>query len=149
MREYRNWAHVIRVRSVRQRCERHFRRKVPKTYRPKPSETPDNPTSPRSRYDVPHYMCDLSRRKILLGTAAITAVARAGSPEQIEQPKSGNEVNTAVPVAADVFFHQGDIEHQGHCNNGWIIFKDYVLVIDANFPSGAQNILPKIRAVTP
>ncbi len=39
--------------------------------------------------------------------------------------------------------------HQGHCNNGWVIFKDYVLVIDANFPSGAQNIFPKIRAITP
>jgi cyclase len=62
--------------------------------------------------------------------------------------KAADEVNTAVSIAKDVYFHQGDIEHQGHCNNGWIIFKDYVLVIDANFPSGAQNILPKIRALT-
>ena len=51
-------------------------------------------------------------------------------------------------MSNDVFFHQGDIEHQGHCNNGWIIFKDYVLVIDANYPSGARNILPKIRSLT-
>ena len=42
-----------------------------------------------------------------------------------------------------MFFHQGDIDHQGHCNNGWVIFKDYVLVIDAELPFGAQNILPK------
>jgi glyoxylase-like metal-dependent hydrolase (beta-lactamase superfamily II) len=57
-------------------------------------------------------------------------------------------MNVPVQVADGVFFHQGDIEGQGHCNNGWIIFKDYVLVIDANFPSGAHNILPKIRAIT-
>jgi glyoxylase-like metal-dependent hydrolase (beta-lactamase superfamily II) len=37
---------------------------------------------------------------------------------------------------------------KGHCNHGWIIFEDYVLVIDANFPSGAKEIIPKIRAVT-
>lgn len=53
-----------------------------------------------------------------------------------------------MPLTDKIFFHQGDIDRQGHCNNGWIIFKDYVLVIDANFPSGAQNILPKIRSLT-
>jgi cyclase len=29
-----------------------------------------------------------------------------------------------------------------------VIFRDYVLVIDANFPWGAREILPKIRATT-
>jgi len=82
-------------------------------------------------------MCDVSRRNLLLSAALLPAAARAA-----------NEINSAVNLAKDVYFHQGDIEHQGHCNNGWIIFKDYVLVIDANFPSGAQNILPKIRAIT-
>jgi cyclase len=94
-------------------------------------------------------MCDMTRRKLLLGTAAVAAMSEAQAQEQPDHGKSETEINTAVHVAPDVFFHQGDIEHQGHCNNGWIIFKDYVLVIDANFPSGAQNILPKIRAITP
>ena len=79
----------------------------------------------------------------------MTALSEAQSGEQHDGGKPESEVNTAVRLAPGVFFHQGDIEHQGHCNNGWIIFKDYVLVIDANFPSGAQNILPKIRAITP
>jgi len=57
-------------------------------------------------------------------------------------------VNQVDTVASDVYFHQGDIEGHGHCNNGWIVFKDFVLVIDANFPSGAQTIIPKIRALT-
>jgi len=30
----------------------------------------------------------------------------------------------------------------------WVIFNDYVLVVDANFPWGAREILPKIRATT-
>ncbi len=80
-------------------------------------------------------MCDISRRNLLLASAAFAQAARAD-----------DEINVPVSLIKDVYFHQGDIAHQGHCNNGWIVFKDYVLVIDANFPSGAQNILPKIRA---
>jgi cyclase len=93
-------------------------------------------------------MCDFTRRNLLLGTTLAAGLSGAEAQESSAQPKSASEVNEAVPVAKDIFFHQGDIERQGHCNNGWIVFKDYVLVVDANFPSGAQNILPKIRAIT-
>ena len=58
------------------------------------------------------------------------------------------QVNQVQKVASDVYFHEGDIKGHGHCNNGWIVFDDYVVVIDGNFPSGAQEILPKIRAMT-
>src|SRR5437868_3398551 len=58
------------------------------------------------------------------------------------------EANQVEKLAADIYFHEGDIQHSGHCNNGWIVFKDYVLVIDANFPSGAEVVIPKIRAIT-
>lgn len=58
------------------------------------------------------------------------------------------EVNKPQEVAPGVWFHEGDIGRKGHCNNGWVIFRDYVLVIDANFPSGAREVLPKIRAAT-
>src|SRR5712692_8904391 len=58
------------------------------------------------------------------------------------------EVNGVEKLAPDVYFHEGDLKVHGHCNNGWIVFDDFVLVIDGNFPSGAQVILPKIRAVT-
>src|SRR3954464_7836040 len=58
------------------------------------------------------------------------------------------EVNQVTSVAPDVYFHEGDLAGHGHCNNGWIVFEDYVLVIDGNFPSGAQEIIPKIKAVT-
>ena len=58
------------------------------------------------------------------------------------------EVNQVQKLTPTVYFHEGEIKGKGHCNNGWIIFEDYVLVIDANFPSGAQEILPKIKALT-
>lgn len=89
-------------------------------------------------------MCDVSRRGLLWSAAGLAGVSAASS-----QAPPADAINKVDPLANGVYFHQGDIDHQGHCNNGWIIFKDYVLVIDANFPSGAQNILPKIRAITP
>ena len=58
------------------------------------------------------------------------------------------QVGEVRTVAPDVYFHEGDIKGKGHCNNGWVVFQDYVLVIDANFPSGAREIIPKIRALT-
>jgi cyclase len=58
------------------------------------------------------------------------------------------EVNQVRELAPGVYFHEGDLKGHGHCNNGWIVFADYVLVIDGNFPSGAKEILPKIKAVT-
>ena len=58
------------------------------------------------------------------------------------------EINKVETVAPDVYFHEGDLTAKGHCNNGWIVFDDYVLVIDGNFPSGAQEIIPKIKAIT-
>jgi cyclase len=57
------------------------------------------------------------------------------------------EVNKVQTVAPGVYFHEGDIS-KGHCNNGWIVFEDYVLVVDANFPSGAEEIIPKIKGIT-
>lgn len=58
------------------------------------------------------------------------------------------EVNVVEKVAEGVYFHEGDIGRKGHCNNGWIVFKDFVLVVDANFPSGAEEVIPKIRKIT-
>ena len=59
-----------------------------------------------------------------------------------------SEVNKVEKVAEGVFFHEGDLGRKGHCNNGWVVFEDYILVIDDNFPSGATEVIPKIRAVS-
>jgi cyclase len=48
-------------------------------------------------------------------------------------------------LAPGVFFWQGDRETQRQTNLGWVVFGDYILVIDANFPWGARDVLPEIR----
>ncbi len=48
-------------------------------------------------------------------------------------------------VAPGVWVRMGDNSRNQPANAGWVIFKDYVLVIDANFPWGAKEILPEIR----
>lgn len=56
---------------------------------------------------------------------------------------------TAVrQLAADVYFWQGDHELKQPANCTWIVFKDYVLVVDANFPGPAREIIGLIRKTT-
>lgn len=79
-------------------------------------------------------------KPISFGGAARTAIfcaAAAGAAAQID---------TVQEVSPGVYFHQGDIR-RGHSNNGWVVFADFVLVIEANFPSGAQVVMPKIKAM--
>jgi cyclase len=64
------------------------------------------------------------------------------------QRQAASQINTVKELAPGVYFHEGDLRGKGHCNNGWVIFDDYVLVLDANFPSGALEIIPKINALT-
>ena len=92
-------------------------------------------------------MCTVSRREFLTGGAA--AVLSAEFEEEAMAGAHGAvDLGQVERMAEGVYFHEGDLEKNGHCNNGWVIFEDYVLVIDANFPSGAQEIIPKIRALT-
>ncbi len=51
-------------------------------------------------------------------------------------------------LAPGVFFRQGDRGRNQPANCGWIVFKDYVFVIDANYPWGAREILPEIKKTT-
>ena len=52
-------------------------------------------------------MCDVSRRKILLGTAASVTMGSAAAAAPQNATASVNRVD---PVAAGVYFHQGDID---------------------------------------
>ena len=80
-----------------------------------------------------------------LAVYVLTTCALAG----FLQPREvATQVNAVKELAPGVYFHEGDIKGKGHCNNGWVIFDDYVLVVDANFPSGAREIIPKIQTQT-
>jgi cyclase len=80
-----------------------------------------------------------------LATYVLTTCALMGL---LYQREASTQINTVKQLAPSVFFHEGDLRGKGHCNNGWVIFDDYVLVLDANFPSGALEIIPKIKAQT-
>jgi cyclase len=51
-------------------------------------------------------------------------------------------------LAPGVYEWQGDRDKREPANCMWVIFHDYVLVVDANFPWGAREILPKIKETT-
>lgn len=51
-------------------------------------------------------------------------------------------------LAPGVYVRMGNRDRRQPANTGWVVFRDYVLVIDANFPWGAREILPEIRKTT-
>ncbi|MBL8210207.1 MAG: MBL fold metallo-hydrolase [Bryobacterales bacterium] len=51
-------------------------------------------------------------------------------------------------LAPGVFYWQGDTATRRPANCTWVVFRDYVVVIDANFPWAAKEILPEIRKTT-
>src|SRR6516165_5448121 len=95
-------------------------------------------------------MCDVSRRGFLAGGTAFLSLAAEVELLAGPIPAGMAETGKADLIAPDIYFHQGQVSDTADavCNNGWIIFEDYVLVIDANFPAGAKLVISKIRSVT-
>src|SRR5947209_14417618 len=55
---------------------------------------------------------------------------------------------TIAKIADGVWFREGDLKNLGHCNNIIIEMKDYLIVVDANFPSGAKAALADAKKVS-
>ncbi len=60
----------------------------------------------------------------------------------------GAQPNTVKKIADGVWFREGDMK-QGHCNNAIIEMKDYLIVVDANFPSGARLAMADAKTLSP
>ena len=56
--------------------------------------------------------------------------------------------DTIKQIVSGVWFREGDLSGKGQCNNIIIEMKDYLIVVDANFPSGAQAALADIKKVS-
>ena len=95
-------------------------------------------------------MCDISRREFLAAGTGFLSVAAEAELLAGPIPEGIAEAANADLVAPDIYFHEGQVSDTADavCNNGWIMFEDYVLVVDANFPAGAKMIIGKIRALT-
>jgi glyoxylase-like metal-dependent hydrolase (beta-lactamase superfamily II) len=85
--------------------------------------------------------------KRLAALAALMVAAGVAALQGVRTP-ARSEIGKVEQLAPDVYFYEGDLRNKGHCNNGWVVFEDYVLVIDANFPSGARETIEKIRGMT-
>jgi len=56
---------------------------------------------------------------------------------------------TVSELAPGVFFRKTQTEPEFiGCNQGWVVFKEFVLVIDANFPNQASEVIKIIRKHT-
>lgn len=95
-------------------------------------------------------MCDVNRRQFLASGAAFLSLATEAELLAGPVPAGTAKAAEADQLVPDVYFHEGSLAGNSDavCNNGWIIFEDYVLVIDANFPAGARQIIGKIRSLT-
>lgn len=101
----------------------------------------------------------LRRLSLLVICAAVLVLAVIASEEkktlQPEKPKPPEmKFNDVVEIAPGVFFRYSSISATdktipfGGSNNIWIVFKEYVVVIDANFPKEAADVIAAIRKTT-
>lgn len=59
------------------------------------------------------------------------------------------EETVITEVAPGVFFRKTLTKPKFiGCNNGWVVFKDFVLVIEANFPKQSEEVIKEIRKTT-
>jgi len=86
-----------------------------------------------------------SKRAVIVGSTLLILTAVAGLASGWFVP-----TQTAVTqLAPGVFFRKTATEPAFiGCNQGWVIFKDFVLVIDANFPNQAEEVIQLIRKTT-
>jgi glyoxylase-like metal-dependent hydrolase (beta-lactamase superfamily II) len=80
------------------------------------------------------------RALLLLGFTALGGIALLVS-------RSDAKPETLRIIAPGVWFREGDME-QGHCNNIIIEMKDYLIVVDANYPSGAHATMADTKRLS-
>jgi len=56
--------------------------------------------------------------------------------------------NSVKKITDGVWFREGDLKTEGHCNNIIVEMKDYLVVIDANFPSGAKAVMADAKKIS-
>jgi cyclase len=58
-----------------------------------------------------------------------------------------SQQGTVKQIAPGVWFREGE-RSEGHCNNIFVEMKDYLVVIDANYPSGAQACIRDLKRIS-
>jgi len=79
---------------------------------------------------------------------SLTLVLLIWSGFAVLVPRSRANSENIHIVAPGIWFREGDRDH-GHCNNVVIEMKDYLVVVDANFPSGAVGVMRDVKYISP
>src|SRR5579863_5938614 len=64
------------------------------------------------------------------------------------QAATDAQPGTVKQIVPGVWFREGDLATLGHCNNAIIEMKDYLIIVDANFPSGARLTMAAAKKVS-
>jgi cyclase len=91
------------------------------------------------------------RSSTRVGLLSLAWFLPAVAPAAADLPRM--KFNEVKEVAPGVFFRYSAISPTdpsifGGSNNIWVVFEDYVLVIDANFPKEAHDVVEAIRKTT-
>src|SRR5579871_6401916 len=98
---------------------------------------------------LPKAAAALASTGVLVLAVALGQQAERQTP--VPAPMKFNDVREVAP---GVFFRYSAISATdpsvqfGGCNNVWVVFKDYVAVIDANFPKEAGDVLEAVKKTT-
>jgi glyoxylase-like metal-dependent hydrolase (beta-lactamase superfamily II) len=85
----------------------------------------------------------LNIRRLFAGASFVVLIGAA-----FLATRSEAKVGVIEQVIPGVWFRQGDLAQFGHCNNIVIEMKDYLLVVDANYPSGARLLMEDIKRIS-
>jgi glyoxylase-like metal-dependent hydrolase (beta-lactamase superfamily II) len=80
-----------------------------------------------------------ARAFLLAGFAGLASLAFFAA-------RSDAKPETVSKIADGVWFREGGVD--GHCNNTIIEMKDYLIVVDANFPNGARLALEDAKKIS-
>jgi cyclase len=98
---------------------------------------------------LPKAAAALASAGVLL--LAVALGQQKDQPSPAAAPMKFEEVRQVAP---GVYFRYSSISATdpsvpfGGCNNVWVVFKDYVVVIDANFPKEAGDVLAAVKQTT-
>jgi phosphoglycerate dehydrogenase-like enzyme/glyoxylase-like metal-dependent hydrolase (beta-lactamase superfamily II) len=84
---------------------------------------------------------------VVIGICVLSSPVRADDPPKMQ-------FNDVKEVAPGVFFRYSSIGPEGSMipfggsNNIWVVYEDYVVVIDANFPKEAKDVIAAVKKTT-
>ena len=98
----------------------------------------------------------LANLSIVVGafSLAVHLSSDRSTAEQGDPPVPEMKFNDVKELAPGVFFRYSSISATdpkvpfGGCNNIWVVFNDYVFVVDANFPKEAGDVIADIKKTT-